>query len=133
MTKKVITHNDDGTVKEPIVKQINGDTKIIFTVRNFFALTGTLITLFFGFYQLVVVPKFNSLETTDAKILNDQKDQNAIFYQQLNTINASIGSLSATIESLNRDKTNGSKINDNTGGSLGTDSSNVLRGNVSNH
>ena len=126
------THND--TTKEPTIKQINSNTQIVFTVKSFFGLTGALLTLFFGFYQLVVVPKFNSLENADAKILGDQKDQNAVFYQQLNTINASIGSLSATIESFNRDKTNNSKANDNTGGSLGSNNSNSSsRGSIANH
>ncbi len=126
------THNN--TTKEPTIRQINGNTQIVFTVKSFFGLTSALLTLFFGFYQLVVVPKFNGLENADAKILGDQKDQNAVFYQQLNTINASIGSLSATIESFNRDKTNNSKANDNTGGSLGSNNSNSSsRGSIANH
>ena len=102
------------------VKQISGGTQIIFTVKSFFALLGALLGLFYGFYQLVVVPKVNATESHYETMYKDQRDQNKIFYDQLGKINTSIGALGASIDALNRANDNQAHANNNGGsGSLG--------------
>ena len=103
------------------LKQISGGTQIIFTVKSFFALIGTILGLFYGFYQLVVVPKVNLTEKNYEMMFTDQKAQNTIFYQELGKINTSIGALGASVNALNNNAGYiQSKQNvPNTGGSFG--------------
>ena len=107
------------------LKQISGATQIIFTVKSFFALIGTILGLFYGFYQIVVVPKVNLTEKNYEMMFTDQKAQNTIFYQELGKINTSIGALGASVNALNNNAGYiQSKQNvPNTGGSFGGNSS----------
>jgi hypothetical protein len=103
------------------LKQISGGTQIIFTVKSFFALIGTILGLFYGFYQLVVVPKVNLTEKNYEMMFTDQKAQNTIFYQELGKINTSIGALGASVNALNNnaDYIQSKQNVPNTGGSFG--------------
>lgn len=96
------------------LKQISGGTQVVFTVKSFAALIGTILTIFFGFYQLVFVPRINTAEA----MFKEQKDQNAIFYQEIVKVNTSIGTLQGTVEALMREKSNIQPVA-NTGGSFG--------------
>jgi hypothetical protein len=119
MAKKTTTpHHDDGQPTEPSVKQIGANTQIIFTMKSFFATIGTILGLFFGFYELVVVPKVNKTEEHYEVMFSDQKEQNRIFYEELGKINSSIGSLSTSIENLNKTNPITQPVA-NTGGSFG--------------
>jgi cell division protein FtsB len=100
------------------LKQISGNTQIIFTVKTFFALIGTMLGLFYGFYQLVVVPKVNATEAHYKEMFDAQKDQNAATSQELIKINTSIGTLSGILQVIVQDKANGQPVA-NTGGSFG--------------
>ena len=111
------------------LKQISGSTQIVFTVKTFFAFIGAMITLFFGFYELVVVPKVNATETHYIEMFQAQKEQNTATSQELIKINTSIGTLTGTLQVLVQDKINGQQIA-NTGGSLGGNSNAPL---VNNH
>jgi hypothetical protein len=103
-----------------MITQINGNTQINFTVKSFFALIFTILGLFYGFYQLVIVSKIEKTEEHYETIFKDQKEQNRIFYEELGKINNSIGSLNASIEALNKSKNNETQNNiANTGGSFG--------------
>ena len=93
--------------------QISGSTQIIFTVKTFAALMTTMLTLFFGFYQLVAVPRMNS---TDA-LIKEQKEQNTIFYQELVKVNTSIGTLNGSLDALIRERS-ANQPTTNTGGSF---------------
>lgn len=106
MAKKVI--KQDGN--EPKTNQISANTQIVFTVKSFFALIGTILGLFFGFYQFVVVPKVDKTEEHYNIMFQEQKEQNRIFYNELNKINSSIGSLNTSIETLNRTTTSTSHV-----------------------
>lgn len=86
---------------------IGGNTKIIFTVKNFFTLIGTIMGLFFGFYQLVITPKLDRYE----KQIEIQNYQNRLFYEELSKINSSIGSLNSTIENVGVNKIEQPNIN----------------------
>jgi hypothetical protein len=96
------------------LKQISGSTQVVFTVKTFVAFIVTLLGIFYGFYQLVVVPRMN---TTDAMIV-EQKEQNKITASELIKINTSIGTLNGTLQVLVQEKTNGQPVA-NTGGSFG--------------
>ena len=122
MAKKTITpHHDAGEVNEPSVKQISANTQIVFTMKSFLATIGTILGLFFGFYELVVVPKVDKTETHYETMFKDQKEQNRIFYEELGKINSSIGALGSSVSALNNNKTYvQSQPNvPNTGGSFG--------------
>jgi len=98
--------------------QISGSTQIVFTVKTFITFIVTLLGIFYGFYQLVVVPRMN---TTDAMIV-EQKEQNKTTAAELIKINTSIGTLNGTLQVLVQEKTN-TQTTANTGGSFGGGSS----------
>jgi hypothetical protein len=50
------------TVNSKEASHIAGNTQILFTVNSFFALIGSMLGLFFGFYMLVVNPKLNDIQ-----------------------------------------------------------------------
>jgi hypothetical protein len=100
------------------LKQISGSTQIVFTVKTFAAFIGAILTLFFGFYQLVVVPKVNATESHYQTMFQAQKEQNATTASELIKINTSIGTLTGTLQVLVQEKTNGQPVA-NTGGSFG--------------
>lgn len=107
------------------LKQISGSTQIVFTVKTFFAFIATLLGLFYGFYQLVVVPRMNATDT----MIIEQKEQNRITASELIKINTSIGTLNGTVEALIREKSNTQPVA-NTGGSLGGGSTHISNGNT---
>lgn len=109
------------------LKQISGSTQIVFTVKTFFAFIGAIITLFFGFYELVVVPKVNATESHYQEMFQAQKEQNTMTSQELIKINTSIGTLNGTVEALIRERTN-QQPSANTGGSFGSNTTQVLNG-----
>jgi hypothetical protein len=113
------------------LKQISGNTQIIFTIKTFFALIGTMLGLFYGFYQLVVVPKVNATEAHYKEMFDAQKDQNTINNQQLININTSLGTLNGIVETLIKERINNQPVA-NTGGSFGnnTVSGTPANGNV---
>jgi hypothetical protein len=117
MAKKTITPIQDNQVE----KQISSNTQIVFTIKSFLATIGTILGLFYGFYQLVVVPKVNKTEEHYETMFNDQKEQNRIFYQELGNINSSIGALGASVNALNNNKSyvQSQQTIPNTGGSFG--------------
>ena len=95
--------------------QISGSTQVVFTVKSFLALITTLLGLFFGFYQLVVVPRIDNAES----MFKEQKEQNTLFYQELVKVNTSIGTLQGTVEALIREKETAQPVA-NSGGSFGS-------------
>ena len=123
MAKKVTGTN------EPRLEQINANTQIVFTMKGFIGTILTILGMFYGFYQLIVVPKINMIETNYKDMFNEQKQQNTIFYQELGKINTSIGSLNATIEALNRNRTTNQNLM-NSGGSFGGDNNSQSSGSV---
>jgi hypothetical protein len=97
------------------LKQISGSTQVVFTVKTFIAFIIAMLSFFYGFYQLVVVPRMN---TTDAMII-EQKEQNKITSQELIKINTSIGTLTGTVQVLIQEKST-VQASTNTGGSFGS-------------
>lgn len=103
-------------------KTINNNTQITFTVKGFFATIGSILAIFFVFYQLVVLPRIETTEEHYREIFQDQKAQNRIFYDKINNMNNSIGALNTSITSLNqrfRDLNQNLNTYSNSGGSFG--------------
>lgn len=84
------------------VSTISANTQVVFTMKNFSALIAGILALFFGFYQLVVVPKIDHVE----RQLEKQYEQNQLFYQELGKINSAINTLNTSIELLNQAQKN---------------------------
>lgn len=105
------------TKKVPVARSIGADTQIVFTLKSFLATIGTILTLFIGFYTLVIVPKFNDTTKNQKEMFDEQKAQNKIFYDKFDNINSSLGTLNGTIEELNKERLN-QQIVGNTGGSF---------------
>ena len=68
------------------VKRIDGNTPIIFTIGSFFALIGTMITIFFTFYLLVVDPRINKSEKNYEKMYQEQKVLNETFRNEITNL-----------------------------------------------
>lgn len=100
------------------LRQISGSTQIIFTIKTFFAFIGAMLGLFYGFYQIVIVPKVNSTETHYQEMFQAQKEQNAATASELIKINTSIGTLTGTLQVIVQEKSNSQPVA-NTGGSFG--------------
>ena len=98
------------------LRQISGSTQIVFTVKTFITFVVTLLGIFYGFYQLVVVPRMNA---TDAMIV-EQKEQNKITAAELIKINTSIGTLTGTLQVVIQEKVSSQNTVTNSGGSFGT-------------
>jgi hypothetical protein len=124
MAKKNIntenTVNQTKIVKPKTVK-ISADTQIVFTVKGFLTTIGTILMIFYGFYQIVIIPRMDSTESHYKEMYDDQKKQNKVFYQNFGEIKTSIGSLNASIDELNREiiSHDNEKDNNNSGGSFG--------------
>lgn len=103
--------------------QISGSTQIVFTVKSFFALIFTLLGFFYGFYQIVVVPKVNATEKHYETMFEAQKEQNTATSQELIKINNSLGTLNGTVEALVRERATTQQVT-NSGGSFGGNSAN---------
>lgn len=102
-------------------KNINNDTQITFTIKSFFATIGSILVIFFVFYQLVVLPRIETTEEHYKEMFNNQKEQNRIFYEEINKMNNSIGAINTSIVTLNerfRDLNNNLNANTNSGGSF---------------
>jgi hypothetical protein len=83
----------NGEIKEingPMVKQIDGNTHVIFTMKNFFALISTMLGLFFGFYLLVVQPRIEKTEEHYDLMYNEQKELNKIYTKEITDIKLKI-------------------------------------------
>lgn len=84
------------------VREIDGNTHILFTVKTFFAFIGAILGIFFGFYQMVITPKVEAIEKNNSEftkeVTTEIKQQNVLMYQEFETINRSILGLQSTLE-----------------------------------
>jgi len=125
MAKKNI--NTENSVQQTKVTKsktlkITADTQIVFSVSGFLTTIGTILMIFFGFYQIVIIPRMDSTESHYKEMYDDQKKQNKVFYQNFGEIKTSIGSLNASIDELNREIiSHDNEKDNNSGGSFGKD------------
>ncbi|MFW6225559.1 MAG: hypothetical protein ACOC3V_01205 [bacterium] len=97
---------------------ISSKTQIVFSVKSFFGLIGSMVVIFFGFYQLVIVPRINLHDEQYKTIIKEQKEQNKLFYDELGEINNAINALNISVTILNKERSY--QIEGSTSGSLGT-------------
>jgi hypothetical protein len=91
MNKPKKSVNDETKeIDGPMVKQIDGNTHVIFTMKNFFALISTMLGLFFGFYLLVVQPRIEKTEEHYDLMYNEQKELNKIYTKEITDIKLKI-------------------------------------------
>lgn len=99
MAKKpstVTARNVTSTSRE--VNQIGGNTQIVFTIKSFFTLIGTILGLFFGFYMLVVDPRIKKTEDNYNEMYKEQKTLNENFTKEITTIKLDMKPTSEIIE-----------------------------------
>jgi len=87
-TSEVTARNVTTTSSE--ASHIAGNTQIIFTMKSFLSLMGTMIGLFFGFYLLVVTPRIDKAEKHYEEMHKEQKELNQVFTKEINDIKLEI-------------------------------------------
>ena len=80
---------------------ITPDTKIVFTVKSFFGLIGSILAIFFAFYTVIIVPKFEDIESSKNNSINEIKESVNNINIQLMEMNNGIGALNGHIEGIN--------------------------------
>lgn len=94
---------------------INGDTQIVFTVKSFAGLIVTILTIFFGFYKLVIAPSIDEqkedLKTTKTEMSKKFDNINS----ELVKINNGIGQINGALSGMNT-RFDDLKRNHNSGG-----------------
>jgi hypothetical protein len=85
---------------------INANTVVVLNLKNvlmgILTMGGTLLTIFFGFYMLVVVPKIESVEKHYEQMFEAQATENKSIRMELNNLNTGISTLTGTINAINR-------------------------------
>lgn len=110
---------------------IGNDSQIVFTVKTFFALIASILAIFFAFYQLVIIPRVESINDHYEQMYRDQQQQNRIFYEEISKLNGSVGALNTSITSLSErfndlNKSLSMQSNRNTSGSFNSSTTNHL-------
>lgn len=104
-----------GEEKIKVKTVINGDTQIVFTIKSFITLLVTIISLFFGFYKLVIAPGIDE-QKEDLKIT---KIEMAKRFDNINSelvkINNGIGQINGALSGINA-RFDDLKRNNNSGG-----------------
>jgi uncharacterized membrane protein YgaE (UPF0421/DUF939 family) len=80
------------TARNVTATSIGGNTQIIFTIKSFFALIGSMIGIFFGFYMLVIMPRMENMEKNYEKMYQEQKELNKTFTKEITELKINIGS-----------------------------------------
>lgn len=91
-TGEVVARNITTTSNE--ATHIAGNTQILFTVKSFFALVGTLLGLFFAFYLLVVTPRIDRTEKHYDEMYKEQKVLNEKFTKEIGDIKLNMKGMS---------------------------------------
>lgn len=84
------------------------NSRIIFSVKGFIAVVSFIFSVFFGFYILVITPKFQNQDNKIEKMIETQNTVNLQLSNSINNLNISIAVLN---ESLNNLKENQKKSN----------------------
>lgn len=121
------TDNKSNLNNNTTVNGINANTPIIFTAKSFAILMGMMVGIFFTFYQVFIVPKFNKIDNNYIELTKYQREQTEKMNNKFNTINTSISAINSSINSINlrfSDLNHLSTITNETNGSL---SSNTVK------
>jgi len=83
-SSEVTARNVTATSSE--ATHIAGNTQILFTLKSFFALIGSMLALFFTFYMLVVTPRIDKTEKHYDDMYKEQKTLNESFTKEITEI-----------------------------------------------
>ena len=94
-------------LNDMVAKIVKENSTIVFTIKGFIAVITFIFTVFFGFYTLVIVPRFDIIDST---ILEQNKINTEIIHT-IADLNTNIAVLSESINNLknnikSNDKTN---------------------------
>lgn len=88
-----------------MVAKIDTETsRIIFSTKGFIAVIAFIFTVFFGFYGLVITPKFTSYDTKIEKIIDNQSIVNKEMYKSINALNTSIAVLNENLKNIEKNE-----------------------------
>lgn len=82
------------------IKSIGESTTILFTLKQFISLFIALLGLLFGFYQMVILPKVQSVETQYDKIIFMEQKNHDRTAAELQSINKSIFAIKLNVQEL---------------------------------
>jgi hypothetical protein len=105
---------------------INANTVVVLNLKNLLmgilTLGGTLLSIFFGFYLLVVVPKIEDTEEHYKTMFEQQANENKSIRTELNNLNTGISTLTGTINAINRNNPASTNTTINRSGGVGDNS-----------
>jgi hypothetical protein len=79
---------------------INKDTKIEITLGKLFALFGSILSIFLGFYLWIIKPDIDEMKANDLNIIEKIEANEVLFNGYFIDINNSIGRLNGNVEGL---------------------------------
>lgn len=102
-------------------KNITQETKIVMTIKQLVILIFSILSIFVGFYTMVIQPKFTDHEEAMQNITNKIDGGFMDVNDKLNNMSQDIGIIDGNIEGINnrfRDLNQQRANNGNTGGSF---------------
>jgi len=83
------------------MNRITPETKIEFTIKSFLSLIVTILGIFIGFYQLVIVPKMENTEKNIIEKVVEVKEDVDNLNSNLSSVNTTVTVLSTRFSDLN--------------------------------
>lgn len=87
-----------------VAKIIKEDSIIQFSVKAFFALVFSIMSIFFGFYLLIIQPQFKEQAEKIEKNRVEQLVINKELSTSINQLNVTLSALNESINNLKNDK-----------------------------
>lgn len=87
-----------------IVRKIEEETVLQFSLKAFGGLILSIFTIFFGFYLLVVQPQFKAQDEKFEKNWTEQKVINKELSTSINQLNITLSAFNETLNNLKTDK-----------------------------
>lgn len=72
------------------IRSIDSNTNITFTIKTFLALIGTILGIFFGFYNMVIIPRVKSLDENNTNIQLEMVKQSIETHNEFKEINTKL-------------------------------------------
>lgn len=76
------------------------NSRIIFSTKGFIAVISFIFSVFFGFYLLVIVPKFSNQDAKIEKMIDSQNTVNKELSNSINQLNITIATLSESVKNM---------------------------------
>ena len=81
-------------------KNIGENTQILFNIKQFVSLIIALLAFLIGFYNMVIVPRVQSVETQYEKIIDIQQKNHDHISSELEAINKSIFAIKLNVQEI---------------------------------